>query len=49
MGKKANKKLEEINKSFKDTIENQKTGIKHVKETVQDLKTKMKIRRKNTN
>ena len=38
MEEKTNKRLEDINKSLK---ENQEKAIKHKKETIQDLKTKM--------
>ena len=46
MEEKTNKKLEEINKSLKDTQENQEKVIKQVMETVQDLKRKMQLIKK---
>ena len=43
---KTNKKLEEINKSLTDPQENHEKAIKQVKETVQDLRTKMEVIKK---
>ena len=43
---KNNKKLEEINKSLKDTLGNQEKTIKQIMETVQELKTEMEAMKK---
>ena len=43
---KTNKKVDEMNKSLKDTQENQDKAIKQVMETVQDLKNEMEVMKK---
>ena len=43
MAEKTNKKLEDINKSLKI---NQEKAIKHMKETIQDLKTEIETIKK---
>ena len=41
-----NKKVEEMDKSLKDTQENHEKAIKQVRETVQDLKNEMEVMKK---
>ena len=43
---KTNKNVEEMNKSHKDTQENQEKAIKRVMETVQDLENEMEVMKK---
>ena len=41
-----NKKVDEMNKSLKETQEKQEKAIKQVRETIQDLKNEMKVMKK---